>query len=276
MLRPRPCFFTSLFALTTLAATGLAACAAIVGFPDRVRGDAGPGNEAGTIDGSAADAGPSPFAQLDAGMGCADYPEAGFCDDFQQGLRTELWTLDDGSGDAGSYTIVQTDPPDGSDDVLELANIDSSAPVTVSLAHTLATTTDPVRRFGFDVFVDTAPRKENVELGRFVEGGNVLVIYFDTGSVSFQDTVPSTYKDNYATSLLPLQRWTRIEVTVSFSTQPATVSATFDGTSVLGSTPLAAGWAPGTPQIFIGYPFVDHGTAKTLAYDNVTVFFAQP
>lgn len=220
--------------------------------------------DGGQVDGAATDASPGPF--------CAT-ADAAFCDDFDE---------DDGSFSRWSGRNV----PDGA--TLGLAASDASPPnaahfdivagaVGCSLVKTLLAAPPSSLRYSYDLFVE---RLDNV-------GFNLSPIKptgLSKGGVLFLDVkIAPSFLEQLVTAdgglrivehplaqPIPIGRWTKIEILVSFSAMTAQV--TVDGTPALAPTALDPALQYGVPQVAAGVSYVGPtGDGVKIAIDDVLV-----
>ncbi len=257
---------------------GLLACSAIVGFPDRTlepasdsgETDGGSGGDSGDAgDGGAGDASASPLAQLDAGNGCADYPAAVVCEDFDHGsLLEDGWQLSE--GDAGTLAVIATTDASMPNSLLVVASPDG-VQMEVNAARVLPVLAGP-QSLGFDFLARESPQDLAYIMSLTQDDVRGLALYISGGKLALQESCEGKGRPDVTLSNPSPPGWHRIELDLSPATDGGmeTVNATIDGKLVLdGGVPLNCSWNDDALTVYLGFQYENDTEATSYAYDNL-------
>ncbi len=136
--------------------------------------------------------------------------------------------------------------------------------------------------FGFDIMmVDVVNGKYAVAAGIVINEGmptrHGLALVASGTDASLEESFRADGGTRYFDTPLAVspvaKTWSRVQIDLSLTSSPATVSVTVDGKTSLSSAPLDASWpTSGTVQINLGMTYVNDTNGPWLIrYDNVTV-----
>jgi hypothetical protein len=218
-----------------------------------------------------------------AGSWCAQNGAAAtFCEDFDFGPLGARWTTSTTllqiGGDAGHLsTTAAVSLPYGFEIaapaltpttyLLEVLSEDTPAASQITLA--------------FDFEALTLPPSGALYLGNLVQGSgsprSALQFRVGPGLTDLQEQIildSGAMKAGTgqweSSTLIPTGRWTRVAMSIDFTTAPATAALALDGQRVVTAT-LDPAWVRQVGSVDLGDWYVTPGPAFDVAYDNVVI-----
>jgi hypothetical protein len=275
------------FARRTLlvAALGIAAggCSLLIDLSDTTGGEGGAAAPDAGANVEASDAPDAARPAYPPGSWCAtNAPALFFCDDFDDGPLGARWTGTtlQVSGAATLSTTNRSSPPNGFD--IQCPALTPSTFLLEVLTESIPAASKVTLAFDFDPIAFPADGQGGtLYLATFTQGPgtprNAIQFRAGTALADLQEQVitasgsiqSGTGMWESATFVQP-GAWTRVEMTVDFTTSPSTAALRLAGRTV-ATGKLDASWARAPGTFYLGDWFIPTEPAFHVAYDNVTI-----